>query len=63
MTRGLRMIVVVIGFLHFPEATNWSYIAIMSWLKRLAITVGRYKDRRFSARPKRVCYRPCHFPD
>ncbi|WP_168199267.1 hypothetical protein [Pseudorhodobacter turbinis] len=34
------MIAVMASFLHFPEATNWSYFAFMSELKRVATTAG-----------------------
>ena len=63
ITRSLRMIAVMASFLHFPEATNWSYFAFMSGLKHVATTAGRYKHRLISARPPRICSRPCHFPD
>ncbi len=35
----------------------------MSGLKRVATTAGKYNERRISARPPRICSRPCHFPD
>ena len=41
MTRSLRMIAVIASFLHFPDATNWSYFTFMSGLKRVATTAGK----------------------
>jgi hypothetical protein len=63
MTSSLRIIAVIASFLHFPDATNWSYFVFMSGLKRVATNAGKYNYRRISARQPRMCSRPCHFPD
>ena len=58
MTRSLRMIAVIASVLHLPDATNGSYFTVMSGLKRVATTAGKYRGRRIAARPPRMCSRP-----
>jgi hypothetical protein len=40
MTSSLRMVAVIASFLHFPDATNWSYFVFMSGLERVERWLG-----------------------